>query len=290
MIKEFNEFNPDSSEVRKWEEIIKDNYPIYTWKEDKYISISDKTYFLTGHLHNKGRLTDKIFIDIKDDYPEVHDPSLRKAIRNWINKNSGNVINESSLNDEDKYEIIDNGKTYSTFKSLFQHAGFNINYTPPLLQNGTNGKIIKIWDSENTNGLLSGRIKIAQFLSDKGDTIFIRPDGLMKYEKEQINIEMYFENLLDDCDYAIESYKIEKKFKYTTRNETQIVYVMFKNSFLKKREYDYKGYFCFTKEEVMNFWPNIISLITQFRNLGLKVNLRYSPELDFMKFEISENE
>jgi hypothetical protein len=90
IIKEFNEFEPASSEVEKWEEIIKDNYPIYTWKEDKYISISDKTYFLTGKLLNKGRLTNKIFFDIKDDYPESHDPSLRKAIRNWINKNSGN--------------------------------------------------------------------------------------------------------------------------------------------------------------------------------------------------------
>lgn len=288
IIKEFNEFEPESSEVEKWEEIIKDNYPIYTWKEDKYISISDKTYFLTGKLLNKGRLTDKIFFDIKDDYPEAHEPSLRKAIRNWINKNSGNVINESSLNDEDKYEIIDNGKTYVTFKSLFQHAGFNINYTP-LLQNGTNGKIIKIWDRENTNGLLSDGIKIAQFLSDKGDTIFIRTDGLMKYEKEQINIEMYFENLLDDCDYAIESYEIKKKFRST------IIYVDFKKSFINKRRniddlVSTRGQIFFPEEEVMNFWPNIISLITQFRNLGLKVGLRYAPNLTQMVFEISEEE
>lgn len=273
IIREFNEFDPESSEVEKWEEMIKDNYPIYNWKEDKYISISDKTYFLTGKLLNKGRLTNKIFFDIKDDYPESHDPSLRKAIRNWINKNSGNVINESSLNDEDKYEIIDNGKTYATFKSLFQQAGFNINYTPPLLQNGTNGKIIKIWD-------MSDGIKIAQFLSDKGDTIFIRTDGLMKYEKEQINIEMYFENLLDDCDYAIEKYEIKKKFRYT------IVYVDFKKSFLKKRRTDYTGHLCFPEEEVMNFWPNVISLISEFRNLGLKADLRYSPNLTHIIFEI----
>jgi len=207
IIREFNEFDPESSEVEKWEEIIKDNYPIYTWKEDKYISISDKTYFLTGKLLNKGRLTDKIFFDIKDDYPEAHDPSLRKAIRNWINKNSGNKINENS--------------------------------------------------------------------------------------SEEINIEMYFENLLDDCDYAIESYEIKKKlkknFKYT------IVHVEFKKSFLEKRIYiddlvSAYGQISFPEEEVMNFWPNIISLISQFRNLGLKVALRYHPNLTQMIFEISEEE
>jgi hypothetical protein len=144
IIKEFNEFEPESSEVEKWEEIIKDNFPIYNWKEDKYISISDKTYFLTGYLHNKGRLTDKIFIDIKDDYPEAHDPSLRKAIRNWINKHSGNKINENS--------------------------------------------------------------------------------------SEEINIEMYFENLLDDCDYAIESYEIKKNL------EAQLFMLILKSHLLIKEE------------------------------------------------------
>lgn len=203
IIKEFNEFEPESSEVEKWEEIIKDNYPIYTWKEDKYISISDKTYFLTGKLLNKGRLTDKIFFDIKDDYPEAHEPSLRKAIRNWINKNSGNVINENS--------------------------------------------------------------------------------------SEEINIEMYFENLLDDCDYAIESYEIKKNFRST------IIYVDFKKSFINKRRniddlVSTRGQIFFPEEEVMNFWPNIISLITQFRNLGLKVFLRYAPNLTQIIFEISEEE
>lgn len=208
IIKEFNEFEPESSEVEKWEEMIKDNYPIYTWKEDKYISISDKTYFLTGKLLNKGRLTDKIFFDIKDDYPEVHEPSLKKAIRNWINKHSGNTINENS--------------------------------------------------------------------------------------SEEINIEMYFENLLDDCDYAIESYKIKKKSKRT------IVYVKFKKSFTEKRiDIDdlvsTYGQIVFPEEEVINFWPNIISLITQFRNLGLKVGLGYAPDLKLlgqpqMVFEISEEE
>jgi hypothetical protein len=88
IIREFDKFEPESSEVKRCEEIIKDNYPIHIWKEDKYISISDKTYFLTGSLLNKGRLTDKIFFDMKDDYPETHDPSLKKAIRNWINKHS----------------------------------------------------------------------------------------------------------------------------------------------------------------------------------------------------------
>jgi hypothetical protein len=41
IIREFDKFEPESSEVKRCEEIIKDNYPIHIWKEDKYISISD---------------------------------------------------------------------------------------------------------------------------------------------------------------------------------------------------------------------------------------------------------
>jgi hypothetical protein len=85
-IKEFNQFQPEKSDVEKWEKIIKDSYPIHKIKDDKYISVSDKTYFLTGSLLNKGRLTDKIFLDILYDYPNAHKPSLRKAIKNFIDE------------------------------------------------------------------------------------------------------------------------------------------------------------------------------------------------------------
>jgi hypothetical protein len=85
-IKEFNEYMPDESKLDRLENIISDRYDIKEWRGDKYISISDKTHFLTGPLLNKGRLVDKIFFDINDG--SEHEPSLRKAIRNWINKNS----------------------------------------------------------------------------------------------------------------------------------------------------------------------------------------------------------
>ena len=45
-IKEFNQFQPEKSDVEKLEKIIKDSYPIHKIKDDKYISVSDKTYFL----------------------------------------------------------------------------------------------------------------------------------------------------------------------------------------------------------------------------------------------------
>ena len=91
-LKEFNEYQPDLDSVGSWESLLDKKYQIKEYRGDKSILIDDKSYFLSGPLFNKGRLTQKIFWDIKSEADEygsvIHEPSLRRAIKNWIDKNN----------------------------------------------------------------------------------------------------------------------------------------------------------------------------------------------------------
>lgn len=87
-IKEFNEYEPDESSVRDLEKYLDVRYEIKDFRGDKLIVIDDKPYYLSGFQFNKGRLTDKIFYDITSEVMDLHEPSLRKAIKNWIDKHS----------------------------------------------------------------------------------------------------------------------------------------------------------------------------------------------------------
>lgn len=87
-IKEFNEYQPDESSVRDLEKYLDVRYEIKDFRGDKLILIDDKPYFLTGFQFNKGRLTDKIFYDVTSEVMDLHEPSLRRAIKNWIDKHS----------------------------------------------------------------------------------------------------------------------------------------------------------------------------------------------------------
>jgi hypothetical protein len=91
-IKEFNDYKPTDKEVEKWSKYLNDTYKvkIHSHNNEKYVHIDDKSYFLTGWLFNKGRLTDKIFYDVLYNFEEknIHKPSLRKAIKNWIELNN----------------------------------------------------------------------------------------------------------------------------------------------------------------------------------------------------------
>lgn len=87
-IKEFNEYQPDESSVRDLEKYLDVRYEIKDFRGDKLIVIDDKPYFLTGFQFNKGRLTDKIFYDVTSEVMDLHEPSLRRAIKNWIDKHS----------------------------------------------------------------------------------------------------------------------------------------------------------------------------------------------------------
>ena len=87
-IKEFNEYQPDESSARDLEKYLDVRYEIKDFRGDKLIVIDDKPYYLTGFQFNKGRLTDKIFHDITSEVMDLHEPSLRRAIKNWIDKHS----------------------------------------------------------------------------------------------------------------------------------------------------------------------------------------------------------
>lgn len=85
-IKEFNEYESDESSVRDLEKYLDVRYEIKDFRGDKLILIDDRPYYLSGFQFNKGRLTDKIFYDITSEVMDLHEPSLRKAIKNWIDK------------------------------------------------------------------------------------------------------------------------------------------------------------------------------------------------------------
>lgn len=87
-IKEFSEYQPDESSVRDLEKYLDVRYEIKDYRGDKLIVIDDKPYYLTGFQFNKGRLTDKIFYDVTSEVMDLHEPSLRRAIKNWIDKHS----------------------------------------------------------------------------------------------------------------------------------------------------------------------------------------------------------
>jgi hypothetical protein len=87
-IKEFNEYQPDESSVTDLEKYLNVRYEIKDFRGDKLIVIDDKPYYLTGFQFNKGRLTDKIYYDVTSEVMDLHEPSLRRAIKNWIDKHS----------------------------------------------------------------------------------------------------------------------------------------------------------------------------------------------------------
>jgi len=88
---------PILDSVNKWMEFLDKRYPISDFRNMKTIQIEDKMRFLSGSFLTKKRLTDQIFYDITTDEEMqgsvIHEPSLRKAIKEWIDKHS--KLNES---------------------------------------------------------------------------------------------------------------------------------------------------------------------------------------------------
>jgi len=99
-LENFNSYDkePILDSVDEWIEFLDNRYPIYDFRDMKTIEIEGKMRFLSGSLLTKKRLTDQIFYDIKTSEEmqgsKIHEPSLRKAIKDWINKYS--KLNESS--------------------------------------------------------------------------------------------------------------------------------------------------------------------------------------------------
>lgn len=81
---EYANYTPEKDLVKKYYSLINDRYQIYEQDSNKYISIDDKTYYITGWIYNKGLVINKIFYDIINEIEDLHEPSLRRAIKEWL--------------------------------------------------------------------------------------------------------------------------------------------------------------------------------------------------------------
>lgn len=98
-------YQPDNDSVERWIKFIENKYQIKDYNGMKIIEIDYKSYYLSGPLFNKNRITQKIFFDITNDESlsesQIHIPSLRKAIKNWIDLNS-KPLKESFKNTDEE--------------------------------------------------------------------------------------------------------------------------------------------------------------------------------------------
>jgi hypothetical protein len=83
-LENYSEWYPNEEEVKKYEEYLDENYRRFTDTEfGKMILVDDKSYF----LNNKSELTDRIYYDVINKDINFSKSSLRKAIKNWIDRN-----------------------------------------------------------------------------------------------------------------------------------------------------------------------------------------------------------
>ena len=82
------DYTPDDNSVNSWLEYLNNKYEVKSDNDISYITIDYKTYYISGPLFNKQRVTQKIFLDITEDESlsgsKIHIPSLRKAIKKWL--------------------------------------------------------------------------------------------------------------------------------------------------------------------------------------------------------------
>lgn len=96
-IKTYEEFSdtyqPNVDMVNKWIELLNERYPVKSnnilGTISKYIILDDKPFYLSGTLSNKSILVNVIFNEVKHEMSEshIHYPSLRRAIKEWIELN-----------------------------------------------------------------------------------------------------------------------------------------------------------------------------------------------------------
>ena len=85
-LESFSDREPIESQVKMWEVYLDENYKrFYDTDFGKRVAVDDKSYF----LKDKSKLADQIVIDIKNSVKgKIHEGSLRRAIKNWINRNN----------------------------------------------------------------------------------------------------------------------------------------------------------------------------------------------------------
>lgn len=85
-LESFSDRLPIDKQVEMWEKYLQENYNrFYDTEFGKRLAVDDKSYF----LKDKSQLTDMLVIDIKNTVKgKIHEGSLRKAIKNWIDRNN----------------------------------------------------------------------------------------------------------------------------------------------------------------------------------------------------------
>ena len=94
-LRTFESFEPKEDEVEKVLDMIKSKYEVKEGQieigrpqEVKYITIDEKTVYLTGPLANKSYLSSKIFNDLADEVELYSEASINKAIKIFIDQQS----------------------------------------------------------------------------------------------------------------------------------------------------------------------------------------------------------
>ena len=83
-ILEFDKWKPDPKQIQFWQNYVEEHYPVKMYDGAKFIIIDENPLYITGNYANKGRLIQKVYWDIETTYQgEIHEPSLRKAIKFW---------------------------------------------------------------------------------------------------------------------------------------------------------------------------------------------------------------
>jgi hypothetical protein len=85
-LESFEDRYPDDNQIKYWEEYLDKNYNNFSDTQfGRMLQIDDKSYF----IKNKGDIINRIFYEIKSKLSmNIHDASLRRAIKNWIDRNN----------------------------------------------------------------------------------------------------------------------------------------------------------------------------------------------------------
>ena len=88
-LSKYAEWKPIPELVKDYEDLIYQKYNIKDYNDNRIIVVDDKIHYLTGPFVNKGNLTNIMYHDISEEIiHSSHEPSLRRAIKNWIDENS----------------------------------------------------------------------------------------------------------------------------------------------------------------------------------------------------------
>lgn len=88
-IDDYSDFLPQEDIVSDYKDLVDKKYQIIDDESSGYkvVLIDDRLYYLTGPFGFKSKLANRIYFDMSSE-KEYHEPSLRKAIKEWIVTNS----------------------------------------------------------------------------------------------------------------------------------------------------------------------------------------------------------